>query len=187
MLEHVAATQIPQGTLNQDKISLLKADNFEIQRFDMALNENVYNDVDNKINNNTRLDVRVEEDTFLKLKPDNPDKLTPIFKLDNAFKNILGQMNDIPQFDKFLEIHEKKNQDHVRTNVEVDKNIENPEEDMKSLVQELRDVRKTSAGFSREISHWHLKTQIWSANIKVLTTMVGQASQGMKTLFRSAG
>lgn len=188
MLEQVAASQIPQGNLGQDKTTLLKPDNFDIQRFDMELRGNIKADVENKINNGSSLDVKIgEDDSLLRLKTTNPDKLSPLVNLDNSFKNILGQMNDIPRFDKFLELNEKKNQDKVRTNLEAEKKVEDPKQDMKDLISELRDVRKTSTEFSGEISRWHLKTQIWSANIKVLTTMVGQASQGLKTLFRSAG
>lgn len=188
MLEQVAATQIPQGNLEQDKTTLLKADNLDIQRFDMELKNNVFNDVENKISNHSSLDVKAQQEaSFLKVKTESHDKLSPLANLDNSFKSILGQMNDIPRFDKFLELKEKNNQDQVRTNLETEKSVEDPKQDMKDLIGELRDVRKTSAGFTREISQWHLKTQIWSANIKVLTTMVGQASQGLKTLFRSAG
>ncbi|CAA6815653.1 MAG: Unknown protein [uncultured Thiotrichaceae bacterium] len=188
MLEQVAATQIPQGNLEQDKTTLLKADNLDIQRFDMELRNNISTDVMNKIDSFSGVDIKAQqEDAFLKIKTESPDKLSPLVNLDNSFKNILGQMNDVPRFDKFLELEEKKNQDQVRTNLDAEKKIEDPKQDMKDLIGEFREVRKISAEFSGEISRWHLKTQIWSANIKVLTTMVGQASQGLKTLFRSAG
>lgn len=188
MLEQVAATQIPQDGFGQDKTTLLKADNLDIQRFDMELRNNISADIDNKINSYSGMDVKAQqEDTLLKVKVENADKLSPLMNLDNSFKSILGQMNDVPRFDKFLELEEKKNQNQVRTNLDTEKKIDDPKQDMKDLISEFRDVRKTSAEFSGEISRWHLKTQIWSANIKVLTTMVGQASQGLKALFRSAG
>ena len=98
----------------------------------------------------------------------------------------MSQMDQVPDFDKFLEIQKNNRPAAIRTNVEDIKSTD-PATEVKEMLKEQREINKAAGAFSKQISQWHIKTQIWSANIKILTTVVGQASQGFKTLFRSAG
>ncbi len=190
MIEQLISSQGVQDAFVSDALKQQGAANGnDVMRFNMEMAENKS---DSATKNHMLQDIKVDTgriDNNLLSMTDSTNNSTvsnPIARLDSSYRAIMGQMDNVPQFDKFLEMRQKDKAPAVRTNVHDTKEI-SPAEEVKQMLDEMRDVRKTAGAFSKDISRWHIKTQIWSANIKILTTVVSQASQGFKTLFRSAG
>ncbi len=164
------------------------AKNDDVMRFNMELTEKKSDVSEAHLLQDVKVDsARIDSDLLQMDGSDtNPTVSNPLSRLDSSYKAIMNQMNDVPEFDKFLEMQHNDKAPAVRTNVHetVEKD---PANEVQDMLEETRDLYKTAGGYSKEISKWHIKTQIWSANIKILTTVVSQASQGFKTLFRSAG
>lgn len=189
MIEQLAATQKMQDSvLAQTTQNLGVANSQDVMRFNMELSDNSSSSV---ATSHLLQDVKVDpgriDSQLLKSTFDSDNRIgDPLLKLDKSYQAILQQMNDVPEFDKFLEIHQNKKAPAVRTNV-VETEPKDSAEEVKDMLSETRELYKTAGSYSKEVSRWHITAQIWSANMKILTTVVSQASQGFKTLFRSAG
>lgn len=160
----------------------------DVMRFNMELSGNSSSALKSDLLQDVKVDTaRIDNDLLIMNNSTKDTTVSnPLTRLDGAYRAIMNQMSDVPQFDKFHEIIQKDKAPAVRTNV-LETESPNPAEQVKRMLEEMREVRVTAGLFSKDISKWHMTTQIWSANIKILTTVVSQASQGFKTLFRSAG
>lgn len=161
----------------------------DVMRFNMELSEGSSSSASNShLLQDVRVDTARIDNDLLTMSSSEKDSTVsnPLTRLDSAYRDIMSQLNDVPQFDKFYEITQNDKAPAVRTNV-VETEALDPKEQVQKMLEEMREVRVTAGEFSKDISKWHMTTQIWSANIKILTTVVSQASQGFKTLFRSAG
>lgn len=188
MIEQLISAQgLQSSRLAETAMEPLAANDKDVMRFNMEMLDDKNNTkIDSHLLQDVRSDDGIISENLLQEKLDTNSVSNPLSKLDSSYRAIMSQMDKVPDFEKFMEIHQNKKPAAIRTNVEDIKSTD-PATEIKELLQEQRDVRKTAGAFSKQISQWHMKTQIWSANIKVLTAVVSQASQGFKTLFRSAG
>ncbi len=187
MIEQLVSTQSAQESLLSEALKQPAAVNSQdVTRFNMALSEKKSDAVSNTpLLQDNRIDPSRIDDQLLKEQTE-PTVSNPLSNLDSSYRAIMNQLNDVPEFDKFLEIQQNEKAPAVRTNVQ-ETEAKDPAAEVKDMLSETRELYKTAGSYSKEISRWHIKTQIWSANIKILTTVVSQASQSFKTLFRSAG
>lgn len=191
MIEQLASLSNTQGALQSDAtMQVSTADKGDVTRFNMELSERTENK-DNVELSHLLQDVKTDDSKISNdlLNPKvNTDHITnPLLYMDQSFKDIMSQMNDVPRFDKFMEMREVENKKAVRSNIESNESVNDPEAEVNKMISETKDLYSAAGEFSKDISKWHIKTQIWSASLKVMTTVVSQASQGFKTLFRSAG
>lgn len=190
MIEQLISVQGVQDAFISDVSKQPSAANgTDVMRFNMELSqENSSSVPKSDLLQDVRVDTaRIDNDLLIMNNSTKDSTVSnPLARLDGAYRDIMNQLNDVPQFDKFHEITQSDKAPAVRTNV-LETEAPNPAEQVKQMLDEMREVRVTAGAFSKDISKWHMTTQIWSANIKILTTVVSQASQGFKTLFRSAG
>ncbi len=191
MIEQLISSQGVQDAFISDALKQQPnaANGNDVMRFNMEMSDKKPNtSTQSHLLQDVKIDPARIENNLLSMNDSakNATVSNPLSRLDGTYRAIMGQIDKVPQFDKFLEMREKDKAPAVRTNVLETKEI-SPAEEVKNMLDELRHVRTTAGAFSKDISKWHITTQIWSANIKILTTVVSQASQGFKTLFRSAG
>jgi len=193
MIEQLISTQGVQTSQLTEALKQqpIEANSTDVMRFNTALTDNLKIDAPSQMPASDLLvdikvdGVRVDSDVVV----DRAEKsaLNPLAEMDASYKSIMQQMNNTPKFDQFLDISQKETTPTIRSNVSLDAKEVNSEQDVKTMLSETRELYQTAREYSNDISKWHLKTQVWSANIKILTTVVSQASQGFKTLFRSSG
>ena len=187
MIEQLVSTQVAQDSILSDVLKEpVEANYHDVMRFNMELAESKS---DQPSGEHLLQDVTIDPariDEQLLQQSSKSGVNNPLSQLDNSYRAIMEQMGKVPEFDKFLEIRQNDKAPAVRTNVQ-ETEPKDPAEEVRKVLEETKELYKTAGGFSKDISKWHIKAQIWSANIKILTTVVSQASQGFKTLFRSAG
>lgn len=196
MIEQLISAQGLQASrLVESSMEPLAANDKEVMRFNMEMRDSISDSVNNSISStkteghllqDVKSDSGIISEQLLQENTNANSVSNPLSKLDSSYRAIMSQMDQIPDFEKFMEIQQNEKPAAIRTNVEDIKSTD-PAAEVKELLEQQREMRKVAGDFSKQIGQWHLKTQIWSANIKILTTVVGQASQGFKTLFRSAG
>ncbi len=190
MIEQLISAQSLQSSrIAESTMQPMAANDNDVMRFNMEMHSS-------NSNNNTNIESQLLQDVKLdngfiseQLLQENSSANTisnPISQLDGSYRAIMSQMDNIPDFEKFLEIQQNEKPAAIRTNVDEIKNTD-PAAEVKIMLEEQLEMRKAAGVFSKQISQWHMTTQIWSANMKILTTVVSQASQGFKTLFRSSG
>ncbi len=190
MIEQLISSQGLQDSLASALKQPDAASGNDVMRFNIEMSQN--NKPNATSNSDLLQDVKVDpsriDNNLLSMKESSSSTTVsdPLARLDSTYRTILDQMNQVPEFDKFLEMRDKDKAPAVRTNV-IETKETDPAAEVKNLIDEMRNARKNVGEFSKDIRKWHITTQIWSANIKILTTVVSQASRGFKTLFRSAG
>lgn len=187
MIEQLASMGIQGVTADVTK-HLGNAGNADVMRFNMELSEKKADKVEySHLLKDVKTDQSQISNDLVNPKVDTDNITNPLLYMDKSFKDIMSQLNDVPQFDKFMEMREIENKQAVRSNIETMDSVKDPQAEVEKLIDETRKIYSAAGDFSKDISKWGMKTQIWSASLKVLTTVVSQASQGFKTLFRSAG
>jgi len=188
MIEQLISAQgLQSSRLAESSMQPMAANDQDVMRFNMEmLDENHNTKIDADLLQDVRSDNGIISEQLLQENSTSNTVSNPLSQLDSTYRAIMSQMDKIPDFNKFMEIQQNEKPAAIRTNVEDIKSTD-PVAEVKEILEQQREINKAAGAFSKQIGQWHIKTQIWSANIKILTTVVSQASQGFKTLFRSAG
>ena len=189
MIEQLISAQVNQDALSSQAFNQPAANSSDVMRFNMELSDKKSDSIENSpLLQDVKVDSSHIDSDLLRMDGVAKDSTvsSPLNRLDTSYHAIIDQMSKVPEFDKFLDITQNEKAPAVRTNVQ-ETEAKDPADEVRKILEETREIYRTAGSYSKDISKWHITTQIWSANIKILTTVVGQASQGFKTLFRSAG
>lgn len=187
MIEQLISTQSINSPKLAEVSAPLSANANDVTRFNMELSN--HNADGMKTQSHLLQDVSLDSskiDNHLLQEKVVAKTPNPLIQLDRSYKNVMSELTDFSQFEKFMDINKNKKKSAIRTNIEEVK-ISDPAEEVKVLLDKQSEMISASRKFGKIMSQWRIKTNIWTANISILTTLVGQASQGFKTLFRSAG
>ena len=184
MIEQIVSSQASQGVVGAGSVGAntnpLSANASDVMKFNMSMS-------DAKVDNHSLLDVRAKSDNvFLQLDTKKVEA-NPIIQMDEAYRSIMVQMKDSPQFNKFMDVMDKPDTAKFRSNISSVEKLPDAKVAATDLLAETRGFYSEARGMAKEISKWQIKTTIWSTNVKFLTSVVSQASSGIKALFHSAG
>lgn len=182
MIEQIVSLQASQGIGSVGGLGAnpLSANTSDVMKFNMSMSNP-------KIESHSLLDVRAKSDAgFLQLN-EKKVETNPIVQMDEAYRSIMVQMKDSPKFNKFMDVMETPDAPKFRSNISAVEDSPDMKVEAKNLLAETRDFYSEARGMGKEISKWQIKTTIWSTNVKFLTSVVSQASSGIKALFHSAG
>lgn len=181
MIEQLATLNASQGFNTEATNNPLSANASDIRKFDMAVH-------DQKTENTTLLDVgsiSKANDGFLQIQ--QPKESGFIIKMDQEYKVILDKLREQPSFDKHWNVNKSfKTPPQFRSNI-VQTEKPNLEKSLDGLLDDFKDSHKITEGIMKDIRQWSLRTQIWSSNLHVFTSIVSQTTSGFKALFHSSG
>ncbi|MCK5725547.1 MAG: hypothetical protein KAH22_01835 [Thiotrichaceae bacterium] len=193
MIEQLISTQgVPAPQSSEAlKQPVAEASPRDAMRFDIEFVDSLKAEASNKTPNDDLLTIKIDgirvdsPNTEIVNNKVEPTALNPLSKMDASYKDIMQQMNNVVGMDQFPAIQKKAPQVGIRSNVSADK--AETEFNLKNLLSEQKAMMEDAQTRMDTMSRWKIKTQMWSTNITILTSVVSQASQGLKTLFRSAG
>ena len=184
MLESILAMG---GTNTQDLLSktvdLKPQNNNDSMRFQTELQNSDDLKVDNSV-----LEVKRPDEQFSINGVENKSTAFDAFQgMDNAYHRVIGGMQDIPSMKDHLKAQGIGGDNSIRTNSGALGTDESMAQQTERLITENRAMQNATMDYHTDMSKWSISTQMFMAKVKVLTSMVSQASQGLKTLFRSSG
>ena len=106
--------------------------------------------------------------------------------MDNSYHSVLSQMQDLPNLRQNL-VTDRANNDVVqmRTYPEVASST-GATGQIESKAQNVADNILSAAEYQNHIYQWATKMEMWFSHMKIISSAVGQVSQGFKTLFQAS-
>lgn len=141
-------------------------------------------------------DIKTDTSVLEVKNADNPinigeaDNSNPAYNafmdMDSSYHKVIKGMHEMPVFQEFLQ-ERTFGGDAIRTNADAISADMSPAEKTAKLLDEQQHVQDMAIEYKAEMSRWHISTEMFMTKVKILTSVVSQASQGLKTLFRSSG
>ncbi len=114
--------------------------------------------------------------------------LNAFMDLDSSYHNVIKGMDQLPDFREKLEAYNIGGGDNtIRTNVDSLGAEGTPMEKTQNLLDKQSAMQSAAMDHNTDMSRWQISTEMFMTKVKVLTSVVSQASQGFKTLFHSSG
>lgn len=111
-----------------------------------------------------------------------------IATMDEEHHHIMSQMRSMPSISDALQgLSQSRVNEQIRTypDVSADQGIDATIKQIKNSAKETVDALQVSSDHQHAMTKWGINSQLWMSKMSIVTAVVGQVSQGFKTLFQA--
>ncbi|WML91802.1 hypothetical protein RCF98_05550 [Thiothrix lacustris] len=108
--------------------------------------------------------------------------------MDSSYHSVLSEYQTMPEMRQHMLADRASGSDttQIRTYPEVGGLSGSASGQMETTAQSVADNILSAAEYQNKIYQWATKMEMWFSHMKILSSAVGQVSQGFKTLFQAS-